>query len=443
MKPDKRLYPVTDIQTFICNLLTHPNCTETYRKLYDIPLALSIKPGVDFRRVNRAFHSLQLRHDVFRLTFVPTKKGWHARISDTPRADINIIDYGAEQAHNQTEHVASLLKQHVDITQDPLISFDLLRYGDKGDVLLFRIHHLVSDGYGWIVAVENFLSLILNIPIIGKPISYPNYIKTFQTLSSNQLKLGWDYWENLLFPAIPTPNLGRKAKGLDPYVPAFTDRNTSTYQNELTADQSNQILNRAKDFGVTTYALLSGAFYGACHDISGATELTFSTTLGRNEAMLDNFAGCHVQALILACRKENGTSVKGQSRAIHQQVRESMKHLPHPATIPLGPLQQKIHENGGLLNQFMLSIARSEGRQNRSIFSKALSPSAGKQSVGMYVIDNIRIPDNARTTRELSIVQSRNAENLSLTFNYDTEGFNTSEISDFASCYTKLLIHGD
>ena len=436
------LLPVTYLQDYLCTNLSGPDGTDAIWRSLTLSWAWRISPSVDLRRLDRAFQALQMRHDVFRLAFVPTKAGWRARMHEKPRARVNVIDIGpvddAAREHAITSRVAP--KRH--LTNDSLVSLEVLRFGDDDDVILFQINHMLTDGYGAIIVVEDLMSLFLGLPVPGAPMGFVEYMDTCFRQSAEQIAAGWEYWRHLVLPPPPPVNIGLVAKGLDPENLPAGQRIQKMHSQTLDAAATRRSTARSNALGCTDFALVSASFYGAVRDISGAEEMNFATILGRNDSRLSRFAGCHIDLLEMVCRPRAGRGVGDQARALHQQIRDGISHLPHPSAIPGSALTQDIKAQGGHSNRFQVRVGHFEKREQRSRLGRILAPKAGFLQLGKYKVREVPIK-SAASSRELAVVLSSEKGNSRLDFTYDTAGFTPAEIADFADRMVAFMQGGD
>ena len=153
------LFPASDIQSYICDLLDAPDCGLTHHTLFNITVAIRITPCVDLRRLERAFHRLQQRHDVLRTRFRRDTDGWKVQILDKPRAKMCLHKLHEMSDHDQIQALLPLTQERYNLTSAPLLRLDLLRFGAAGDIAAVR---------GRVEEVSDALGRRIKI-LVGKP----------------------------------------------------------------------------------------------------------------------------------------------------------------------------------------------------------------------------------------------------------------------------------
>lgn len=59
-----------------------------------------------------------------------------------------------------------------------LVCLDLLEFGEHGDVVVFRAHHAITDGYGLTILVEDLVKLLFGVPTGKPPLTYSGYFRS-------------------------------------------------------------------------------------------------------------------------------------------------------------------------------------------------------------------------------------------------------------------------
>ena len=97
-----------------------------------------------------------------------------------------------------------------------MIEMHLVKFIGRGDVLIVKIHHAISDGFGVIILIEDLIKYLLNMPILSKAVSHKDYINEWALVGDNREDPTIPFWENELLPIQKPVNFGRAAKNLPP-----------------------------------------------------------------------------------------------------------------------------------------------------------------------------------------------------------------------------------
>ena len=437
------LFPASDIQSYICDLLDAPDCGLTHHTLFNITVAIRITPCVDLRRLERAFHRLQQRHDVLRTRFRRDTDGWKVQILDKPRAKMCLHKLHEMSDHDQIQALLPLTQERYNLTSAPLLRLDLLRFGAAGDIALFQISHTISDGYGAIVAYEDLSKLLWNLPILHKPMSFRDYSALNHSQNKSQPQQRRAYWENLLLPVAETPNFGRKAKGLPEIPDTESSRTGAGYTLKLGAETSNNLLAEVQNSATTVFARLSAAFQQTMQQYCDAEDLYFFSLIGRHDARLANFAGMHVSHLTNRCSREFGRTMSAQTRAMHKQIQSNIAHAPYRGIGPNGDLLRKIRDRGGNARQFRIHMTQSEARKAAGNGRRAAGNKPDNLIFGRYRFQELQLPSQAALLNELTILDKRTPDGIELTFVRDTGALGEQEVADLAALYLENLQRTD
>ncbi|HEX7955772.1 MAG TPA: amino acid adenylation domain-containing protein, partial [Pyrinomonadaceae bacterium] len=125
---------------------------------YNIPLAVRLSGQLDRRALEQALGEIVRRHEVLRSRFVAVE-GKPTLVIDEPEPlSIPVLDFGdlsAEERQAEVERLAAAEAQRpFDLAKGPLLRTQLLRLTATEHILLFNIHHIITDGWSMGVLVR-------------------------------------------------------------------------------------------------------------------------------------------------------------------------------------------------------------------------------------------------------------------------------------------------
>ncbi|MCP3738294.1 amino acid adenylation domain-containing protein [Rossellomorea sp. BNER] len=196
--------------------------------------------------VDKVLIKLVKHHDALRMNFRQEQDRW-IQINRGIEEDIfhfHRFDVKHEKnIRHRIEVLANQMQSSLDITKGPLMKVSLFRT-DKGDYLLFVIHHLVVDGVSWRILLEDFENGYQQA-LKNQPIELP--LKTDSLLTwadglckyanSTKLKKEIAYWEKLCQTEIVPLPKDRKVAG-------STMEESDQVELSLTEEQTTQLLSR-------------------------------------------------------------------------------------------------------------------------------------------------------------------------------------------------------
>src|SRR6185295_18468900 len=143
---------------------------------YNIPQAISIKGRLNVPALRSTFAEIVRRHEALRTTFSEREGSPVQIIAKSLTLELPLIDLtGLPEFERETE--ASRLakeeaEQPFDLTRGPLVRGRLLAVGGDDHVLLFTMHHVISDGWSMGVLFRE-LGAIYDAFADGRPSPLP------------------------------------------------------------------------------------------------------------------------------------------------------------------------------------------------------------------------------------------------------------------------------
>jgi len=152
---------------------------------YNIPQALRISGALDIEILRRAVAAIVHRHESLRTTFAATEKEpvqVIANVGDPPMPVVDLREIPtAEREAKALRLIKKEARQPFNLAHDPLMRSVLLRLGDREHILMFTMHHMVSDGWSTSVLFRELSELYEAFsqgqpsPLAELPIQYADY----------------------------------------------------------------------------------------------------------------------------------------------------------------------------------------------------------------------------------------------------------------------------
>ncbi|MCP5050740.1 MAG: amino acid adenylation domain-containing protein, partial [bacterium] len=171
---------------------------------YNMPRALHLEGPLSVIALRQSLSDLVQSHHSLRLSF-PKIDGEAAVQLNEVYDPLSIIDLSedseTEQQHRVTEWIVRHAKKPFDLNTGPLLSVCLLKLGNGKQVLLFNMHHIISDGWSMGVLIREW-GRLYNAYAQGeepgppKPsIQYTDYAAWQRTwLQGDLLEQQLEYW---------------------------------------------------------------------------------------------------------------------------------------------------------------------------------------------------------------------------------------------------------
>ncbi|HVR98717.1 MAG TPA: condensation domain-containing protein, partial [Thermoanaerobaculia bacterium] len=174
---------------------------------YNIPAALRIEGRLDVAAFRWSFDEIVRRHEALRVRIDahrPVQVVLPAGPLPVPVVDLEAVPEPARAAEMRRRMQEEALRPF-DIARDRLLRVTLLRLGAAEHVVVFNMHHIVSDGWSIAVLVSEFTALYaariegLPAPLPELPVQYPDYAAWQRGwLSDEVLETQLAYWRRML-----------------------------------------------------------------------------------------------------------------------------------------------------------------------------------------------------------------------------------------------------
>jgi hypothetical protein len=434
------IHPVTSWQNRMIQTCGHPDCTDVFQDRMLIRFALQITPRADVRRLMRAFDKLTKRHDTLRTRFVEVDGEWKAAIDDNHPFGLQVQDIGNVDDGTFEATLNRIAAKPISVFAQSLIEMHLLRFGKRGDAVVMRVHHAITDGFGIVVMVDELIKLLLSVPILKPAVTHAQYLANWDDAESKPEMTNAEFWENKVLPIIPPLNFGRRAKGLAPLENNFKLESTIGLQIPADNKALAKLTKRATQNRITLYNYLFAAFADVICDQSGSDEVYVATAIGRYDHQLDTYVGHHSKLVILKYKRDAEWAMDKKATEIAEEIRDAIGHIPTTAFDREGKIHQALSQSGTALILYFVNITQAFARAKRSKFSTGFL--AGDKDiirVGPWGIRRVALWPQAHTVSELQIDLGEDNNGPLIALGADAEAFSTGDLEGFGKALmTKL-----
>lgn len=274
---------------------------------FNIPFSLEVEGLLDLPALQASMDSLIQRHEILRTRFV-VRQGKHAqKILPTAPLTLDSVDHRHEP--DRAQKIKSATKAHAirpfDLLQAPLLRVAAHRLADEKFVLLFNIHHLISDAWSLDILLRELI-LSYRAHLLGKepdlpalPIQYADYALWQQAwLTSEAFQRQRDYWARQLGGELPTldlPTDSPRAK-----LQSFEGDLVHFTIPEATTQKIRQL---SQDNSASLFMTLLAVFSLLLRRYSGQEDLLIGSPIAnRHRSEVEGLIGFFVNTLVLRTR---------------------------------------------------------------------------------------------------------------------------------------------
>ncbi|MBV9773819.1 MAG: AMP-binding protein, partial [Gemmatimonadetes bacterium] len=273
---------------------------------YNMPYALRLGGGLDPGALRGSVDALVERHETLRTVFAERGGVPMQVVHPSLRVALPTLDL-ADLPEAERERAAERLAQEealrpFDLARGPLLRSTLLRLGAEEHVLLFTLHHIVSDGWSMEVLVREVSALYEGLRRGGGarlpelPVQYADYaIWQREQLGGEVLEAQLTYWRERLADAPPLLEIPTDR-------PRTAERSARAKSHDFTlparVSQGLRALSRRE--GATLFMALLAAWQALLSKYAGQEDVVVGTPIaGRTRRETEGLIGFFVNMLAL------------------------------------------------------------------------------------------------------------------------------------------------
>ncbi len=393
---------------------------------YNIPEAIRMSGRLDIKRLEESLSEIVRRHEVLRTSF-PTVEGMPVQVIAPPQPmrlpviDLSVLPEAEREAKAQSL-AAEEAERPFDLHHGPLLRASLLRLGEESHIVLFTMHHIISDAWSMEVLVREVAALYEAFsqgkpsPLADFPIQYADFaIWQRESLQAELLDEQLSYWR-------------RQLEGAARVLELPTDRSRPAIQSYRGANQlielgdglSGRLSQLARREEMTLFMVMLAAFKVLLYRLSGQQDISVGTPVaGRTRAEIEGLIGFFVNTLVMRSEIKGGESFKEVMRREREVVLEAFAHQ----DVPFERVVEELQPERSLSHTPLFQVAFNF--LNEASQSEIRLPELSLNSVGGEV---------ETSKYDLVLVITEDEGRLFVDLRYSTDLFDESTIK-------RMLVH--
>jgi len=310
---EKEYYPLTTSQKrfFILQQLDPSNIS------YNMPEVMLLEGYLEEKKFASVMDRMIDRHEMLRTSFhlikgepvqkVHTKPKFkleNFNLSKVEKAEIGKL-LPIKKAAQKTgipippRETPTRIKKTIrpfDLATPPLVRLGLINLSPKKHLLMFDMHHLISDGVSVGILIRDFLSLYNNLPVPSLKIRYRDYVQWQYSMGENK-----KIKSNNISPTVAETKDENLLKLPTDYArPPKKTYTGETLSFPISPTRTTTINNFCSTQGVTLYILLLSTYTLLLSKLSGQEVIAVGSPIaGRNHVDLENIIGLFLNILCL------------------------------------------------------------------------------------------------------------------------------------------------
>ncbi|HVG11019.1 MAG TPA: amino acid adenylation domain-containing protein [Thermoanaerobaculia bacterium] len=324
--------------------------------MYNLPAAIRLRGELRVDVLEGCLREIVHRHEALRTRFVtvhghPTQvidEGWRPSL---PVVDLRGLPLAAVEAELHRRTTADEHRPY-DLTTGPLVRATLLRLADADSVVLFGMHHIISDRWSMGLLLRELAALYPALavgdpsPLPALPVQYADYsLWQREWLRGEVLDAQLAYWTGKL----------AKLQPLD--LP--TDRDAASGQIfragdltfELEAPLAEALYALARGQAASPFMVLLAVLQALLQRHSGEEDIAVGAPIaGRTRSEVEDLIGFFVNTLILRTRVEPGLSFRELLERVRTTTLEAYDHQDLPFSRVVDALRPSRRQGLGLVD---------------------------------------------------------------------------------------------
>jgi acyl carrier protein len=295
--------PVEKREYYVCSstqkrlyILNQMENTDTS---YNLLLLNQLQGEIDKERLEEVFRILIKRHESFRTSIEIAAEEAVQRVYDEVEFEIEYHDLQVTGTGDRRREEAGLIHSFIrplDLSRAPLLRIGLIKTDEANHILLFDMHHVITDGISQNILINEFNALYWAKALPPLRLQYKDF-SMWQSSQNQQesIKKQESYWLKELAGDIPVLDLP-----VDYARPAVFSFEGGAVDTELTGEETKTLNEIARSEGATLYMVLLAAYNIFLSKITGQEDILVGTpTAGRSHTDLEPIIGMFVNTLAL------------------------------------------------------------------------------------------------------------------------------------------------
>jgi amino acid adenylation domain-containing protein/non-ribosomal peptide synthase protein (TIGR01720 family) len=392
---------------------------------YGMPLALRLDGALDIGVLRESFAAVMQRHEILRTAYLTDDEGDPvAVISKSVSLDLPLVDIshlaGAAQQAQIDQAVLDNTRQPIRLEQAPLLRARVLRLSAREHVLLYSMHHIISDGWSMALLANELISHYTRLesgqgsPMAPLPVQYADYARWQLELErQGVLAEQATFWRQAL-------------AGSAGLLPLPTDYPRPAVASHAGDNLHFTLQDLSRQAGVTLYSTLLAAFQVLLHQVSGSDDLLIGADVaGRQQAELEGLIGFFVNVLPLRSRLVGDHSFRTFAAATQSTALNAFEHQDLPLDMIVEACAVRRHKGANPLLQVLFVMNNLPLQTNAT------------DAIAVQVLPS----PGAYSKFDMALFIDQQGEQLQGTWQFASDLFKPERVQQLLERWLQLLAH--
>ena len=305
---------------------------------YNMYDAFVIQGLLDYKTLQKSINAIVKKHKILRTVYKLTKEEEPVQPIILPfkEQDIRVVEKKGD--HDIESFISSEVAQPFDLERGPLFEVTLIRKHESYHALLFRMHHILADGWSFAILrkelksmYETFINLEEvqeeSLSILQEPkIQYSDFACwQKERFENGEYENQIQYWKNQL-QGIQTLNVPT-----DFQRPKVQSNKGARYQSLLNKDLTERIEQFCHNHNCTLYMFMLAAYSTLLYRYTDQKDFCIGSPIAnRNSKELENIIGFFVNTLVIRSQLSENESFSELLERITNTTLEAFRNQDVP-----------------------------------------------------------------------------------------------------------------
>ncbi|SHK85776.1 Phosphopantetheine attachment site, partial [Clostridium cavendishii DSM 21758] len=282
---------------------------------YNIPGAIEIEGKLDIEKLNETFLKLIERHETLRTSFEVVNENIMQKVHRMESMEFKIEEIKVKDETEIKEKISNFIKCF-DLSKAPLLRVELLKLEEERHILIFDMHHIISDGTSIGVLTKEFGEIYGGKKQEDLKIQYKDYSEWQNKMQQREeFKKQEEYWLKEFDGEIPVLNMP-----IDYTRPLVQDFEGDSVDFTIGKEETKGLQEIVRETGSTMYMVLLSTFKILLSKYSGQEDIVVGTPIaGRPHVDFENIIGMFVNTLAIRSNINSDDSYEAYLRMIKEK----------------------------------------------------------------------------------------------------------------------------
>ncbi|MEK5378602.1 non-ribosomal peptide synthetase, partial [Paenibacillus sp. FSL P2-0173] len=316
---DREVYP----QSFAQKRLFILNQLEGAELSYNMPEAMLLEGALDRTRFEEAFRKLVARHEMLRTGFEMVDGEASQRLYH----DVNFAVEFYRVDEQEAEETVRRFVRSFDLAKPPLLRVGLIELAPERHILMYDMHHIISDGVSMEIFVEEFVRLYGGEQLEPLRVQYKDYtVWQHSQEQKERLQRQEAYWLDMFQGELPVLEMPT-----DYPRPAVQSYEGQTLEFFFDASKTDGLKQLASETGTTLFMVLLAAYNVLLHKYSGQEDVIVGTPIaGRNHGDVQPLIGIFLNTLAIRSYPASEKTFLSYLNEVKETTLHAFEHQNYP-----------------------------------------------------------------------------------------------------------------